>query len=153
MDQCVVLLDPQGYILEINQTDHPGMRDGPQGHPRRALMGPQMLAGVPRSQLVGFGGRFVDRPGEVTRYETEVYGASCGQQIITIDLTLKPLRDKTGEVVSLLVEGRDITERKTPSAKSSGKPKNAGFCTSSSKNSTSSKPNSSPTSATNCGRL
>ena len=112
MDQCVVLLNPQGYLLEVNQTTLLGC-----GMDRQAIIGQPLwtLKCWQVSREVNCWLRRAIRQaaaGEVIRYETEVYGACRGQQIITIDLTLKPLRDKTGDVVSLLVEGRDITERK-----------------------------------------
>ena len=49
--------------------------------------------------------------GEFVRYEVEVLGA--GGQVATIDFSLKPVKDKTGQVVMLIPEGRDITEKKT----------------------------------------
>jgi PAS domain S-box-containing protein len=47
--------------------------------------------------------------GELIRYEADVWGAD--NQAITIDFSLKPLRDATGEVILLIAEGRDISER------------------------------------------
>jgi len=48
--------------------------------------------------------------GEFVRYEAEILGA--GEQIATIDFSLKPVRDEKEQVVLLIPEGRDITERK-----------------------------------------
>jgi PAS domain S-box-containing protein len=50
------------------------------------------------------------RAGELVRYET-THRASDGS-LHTIDFTLKPVRDETGQVVMLIPEGRDITDRK-----------------------------------------
>ncbi|RXK49279.1 hybrid sensor histidine kinase/response regulator [Halorientalis pallida] len=47
--------------------------------------------------------------GEFVRAELEVAGADGPA---TIDFSIKPITDETGEVVLLLPEGRDITERK-----------------------------------------
>lgn len=52
--------------------------------------------------------------GEFIRYEVELIG---NKSVISIDLSLKPVWNKSKEVVLLLVQGRDITEKKTrPSA-------------------------------------
>ncbi|MBD2664994.1 two-component hybrid sensor and regulator [Richelia sinica FACHB-800] len=48
--------------------------------------------------------------GEFIRYEVEVFGA--GNEISTIDFSLRPLHDEFGQVVMLIPEGRDISERK-----------------------------------------
>ncbi|MBE9224646.1 PAS domain-containing protein [Phormidium sp. LEGE 05292] len=48
--------------------------------------------------------------GALVRYEVDVWGAN--NQAATIDFSLKPLRDRTGEVILLIAEGRDISDRK-----------------------------------------
>ncbi|MFW5766571.1 MAG: sensor histidine kinase, partial [Coleofasciculus sp.] len=48
--------------------------------------------------------------GEFVRYEVEVIGAD--ERVITIDFSLKPVTDETGQVVLLIPEGRDISEQK-----------------------------------------
>ena len=48
--------------------------------------------------------------GELIRYEVDIWGAD--NQVATIDFSLKPLRDRTGEVTLLIAEGRDISDRK-----------------------------------------
>jgi len=48
--------------------------------------------------------------GEFVRYEMDIYGA--GKQITTIDFSLRPLKDESGQVVLLIPEGRDISEIK-----------------------------------------
>ncbi|MGH1395752.1 MAG: hybrid sensor histidine kinase/response regulator, partial [Trichormus sp.] len=47
--------------------------------------------------------------GEFIRYEVEVLGID--NQHITIDFSLKPLLDQSGQVIFLLPEGRDISDR------------------------------------------
>ncbi|MCU0535463.1 MAG: PAS domain S-box protein [Hydrococcus sp. Prado102] len=47
--------------------------------------------------------------GEFVRYEVEVRG--IGDEIATIDFSLKPVRDEQGNVVLLIPEGRDISEQ------------------------------------------
>ena len=53
--------------------------------------------------------------GEFISYQVEVLGA--GNQIFTIDFSLRPLKNDVGEVVMLIIEGRDITEIKRTKAK------------------------------------
>jgi len=53
--------------------------------------------------------------GEFISYEVEVQGAN--NQILTIDFSIRHLRNDAGEVVMLIPEGRDITEAKRTKAK------------------------------------
>jgi PAS domain S-box-containing protein len=48
--------------------------------------------------------------GEFIWYEVEVLGSN--QEVATLDFSLKPHRDETGQVVLLIFEGRDITDYK-----------------------------------------
>ncbi|HEY9668388.1 MAG TPA: PAS domain S-box protein, partial [Coleofasciculaceae cyanobacterium] len=48
--------------------------------------------------------------GEFVRYEVDVLGA--GGRVVTIDFSLKPVKDETGQVVLLIPEGRDISDKK-----------------------------------------
>ncbi|MFB2938033.1 PAS domain S-box protein [Aerosakkonemataceae cyanobacterium BLCC-F154] len=48
--------------------------------------------------------------GELVRYEVDVWDAN--NQLVTVDFSLKPLRDRTGEIILLIAEGRDISDRK-----------------------------------------
>ncbi|MBE9127214.1 MULTISPECIES: PAS domain S-box protein [unclassified Coleofasciculus] len=108
--QFIGLLSPNGTVLEANQTV-------------------LNFAGIPASEVVG-------RPfwetrwwqissqtqyelksaiasaamGEFVRYEVDVLGA--GEAVATIDFLLKPVRDDRSEVVLLIFEGHDITDRK-----------------------------------------
>jgi len=52
--------------------------------------------------------------GEFVRYEVDVLGS--GGQISTIDFSLRPLRDEFGQVILLIPEGRDISDRKQAEA-------------------------------------
>jgi adenylate cyclase len=52
--------------------------------------------------------------GEFIRYEVDILGA--GDCIATIDFSLKPIVDESGNVDFLITEGRDITERKQAEA-------------------------------------
>jgi PAS domain S-box-containing protein len=48
--------------------------------------------------------------GESIRYGVEVYARKNGKEIMVMDFTLLPVREESGPVVFLLLEGRDITE-------------------------------------------
>lgn len=48
--------------------------------------------------------------GEFIRYEVDVRGA--GDTVVTVDFSIKPVFDEDGQVVLLIPEGRDITEKK-----------------------------------------
>lgn len=114
--QFVGLLDAQGLTLEIN---------------RAALEG----AGVDMADLLGkpfWEARWFQvsretveqqrdfvqraRQGEFIRCDMPVYGRSAGEETIVVDFSLAPVRDARGEVVFLLAEGRDITEKKRTEA-------------------------------------
>ncbi|MEG4345587.1 PAS domain S-box protein [Microcoleus sp. A003_D6] len=108
--QLVGLLEPDGTVLEANQT---------------ALA----VAGLGREDFVGT--QFADNlwwqnspeakqkvqaaiakaaAGEVVRYEAEMLVA--GGAVITVDFSLKPIVDDRGKVVLLIPEARDISDRK-----------------------------------------
>ncbi|HEY9668792.1 MAG TPA: PAS domain S-box protein, partial [Coleofasciculaceae cyanobacterium] len=48
--------------------------------------------------------------GEFVRYEVDIRGA--GDTVATIDFSIKPVRDEIGNVILLIPEGRDISDRK-----------------------------------------
>ncbi|MEO1509034.1 MAG: PAS domain S-box protein [Cyanobacteria bacterium J06633_23] len=108
--QFIGLLTPEGILLEANET---------------ALA----FGGLTAEQVLGK--PFWDAPwwqisaetkqtlraaiakaaqGEFIRYEVDMLGAN--NTVATIDFSLKPLRDESGEVILLIPEGRDISERK-----------------------------------------
>lgn len=48
--------------------------------------------------------------GDFIRYEVDVMGA--GDTLVSVDFSIKPVKDEIGQVSLLLLEGRDITQRK-----------------------------------------
>ena len=104
------LLSPEGILLETNQTaldfegvtaeqvlgrpfwECPWWTHDPEAQQR-------LQAAIQRA-----------RAGELVRYEA-THRALDGS-LHTIDFTLKPVRDDAGQVVMLIPEGRDITDRK-----------------------------------------
>ena len=112
MDQLVILLDSQGHVLEANPTalNHFGLeRKDVPNTPLWSLKCWQISREVNNKLRRAI--RSV-ASGEVLRYETEIAQGSQLECRTTLDLSLKPLRDESGTVVSVLVEARDITERK-----------------------------------------
>ncbi|MEG4519606.1 MULTISPECIES: PAS domain S-box protein [unclassified Microcoleus] len=108
--QLVGLLEPDGTVLEANQT---------------ALT----VAGLEREDFVGT--QFAENlwwqispeakekvqdavakaaAGEFVRYEADVLVA--GGAVMTVDFSLKPIVDDSGKVVLLIPEARDISDRK-----------------------------------------
>ncbi|MGR3279607.1 CBS domain-containing protein [Acaryochloris marina NIES-2412] len=48
--------------------------------------------------------------GQFVRYEVDVLGV--GEQVVTIDFSLTPVKDDSGQIILLIPEGHDITEKK-----------------------------------------
>ena len=106
--QFIGLMEPDGTLIEANQTT-------------------VQFAGVTLDDVVGqkFWDTYwwqvspetqeqlkaaIERAarGELIHYDVEVQGA--GGQLLTIDFSIKPIRNLAGEVVLLIPEGRDITD-------------------------------------------
>ena len=107
--QFTGLLTPDGTLLEANQTalDFGGITlsdvvDKPFWTAYWWQISPQTQADL-KSAIAKA------RTGEFIRYPVKVRGK--GDRVITIDFSLRPVKDKTGEVVLLIPEGRDISEQ------------------------------------------
>ena len=50
--------------------------------------------------------------GEHVRYDVEVFAKKGSKETTVLDFTLGPVKDESGRIVFLLMEGRDITEKK-----------------------------------------
>ncbi len=108
--QFIALLEPDGTIIEINET---ALQFG--GLIRANItnrsfsdihwwsISPDIREQLQKSIIKAANGEFV-------RYEVDVLGTN--DHVITIDFSLKPIINANGTVASLLAEGRDITERK-----------------------------------------
>jgi PAS domain S-box-containing protein len=107
--QFTGLLTLDGTFLEANQTalDFAGIQ-------RSEVVGlpvwetPWWISSEAKEQIKTAVNRAAQ--GEFVRYEVDIQGA--GDIIATIDFSLKPILDKTGQVSLLLPEGRDISDRK-----------------------------------------
>lgn len=104
------LLKPDGVLLEANQTalDFGGLQledviDRPVWLARWWTTSPETQKRLQAAVTEAASGQFI-------RYEVEVLGAR--DVVATIDFSLKPVRDEQGDVVLLIFEGRDISDRK-----------------------------------------
>lgn len=116
MYQFVGLLDADGRTLEINRAalNGAGVRlDDIRGKPFWEARWFQVSRETVQAQR-----DFVRRAraGEFVRCDLEIYGQSEGEHTIVVDFSLLPVRDRTGEVVFLLAEGRNITAKKQAEA-------------------------------------
>lgn len=110
MFQFIGLLKPDGTLLEANQTalDFGGFRlEDIAGRPLWETpwwsLSPQTQERLKTAIAQAASGEFV-------RYEVDVLGA--GDQVITIDFSIKPIKNEMGQVVLLIPEGRDISDKK-----------------------------------------
>ncbi len=111
--QLMALLNPEGTLLEANQTslDFAGIQaDDVIGRPfwegswwPTLEVQEQLQAAIAQAAA-----------GDFVRYEVEHLGAD--KTVASIDFSLKPIKDETGRVVLLITEGRDITLRKKAEA-------------------------------------
>ena len=116
MFQFVGLLDAQGTLIDVNRNALEGAGielDRTLGLPfweaRWWQVSRETQDGVKDSIRRAGAGEFV-------RYDVEIYGQGAGEDTIVIDYSLVPIRDRSGRVVMLLAEGRDITEKKRAEA-------------------------------------
>ncbi|MEQ9480762.1 PAS domain S-box protein [Coleofasciculus sp. F4-SAH-05] len=108
--QFIGLLKPDGTVLEANQTalNFGGLRrEDVAGRPFWQTRWWSYSSEIQEQLKDAIAAAAM---GEFVRYEVEVIGAN--NQVITIDFSLKPVTDETGQVVLLIPEGRDISEQK-----------------------------------------
>ena len=108
--QFTGLLKPDGTLIEVNQTALVVGGLTPEQVIGRPFWETYWWSRSPETQQRLRQAVEQAARGEFVRYEAEMRGQ--GDQIITIDFSLKPLRDSGGSVVLLIPEGRDISERK-----------------------------------------
>lgn len=110
MFQFIGLLTPDGTVIEANQTalEFGGLArkdviNRPFWEARWWTISADAQAQLQTAIAAAADGQFI-------RYEVDVLGA--GSRVTTIDFSLTPIRDETGQVVLLIPEGRDISDRK-----------------------------------------
>jgi len=110
--QFVGLLDVHGNMLEINRAALEAVgicMDDIRGKPFWEARRWDISGGtrkMPREWILRAS------QGEFVRCDFEVYGQSMGEETIIVDFSLLPIKDSDGNVVFLLPEGRNITEKK-----------------------------------------
>ena len=109
--QFIGLLDPEGRLLRPNQTSLDAV-----GVSLADVIGKYFWetpwwthSTEEQTRLREAVGRAAR--GEFVRYETT--HPTADGQVLSIDFSLKPVRDERGTVVAIIPEGRDITERKS----------------------------------------
>ncbi|MBW4660174.1 MAG: MEKHLA domain-containing protein [Drouetiella hepatica Uher 2000/2452] len=114
MFQFMGLLTPEGILLEANQAalEFAGlMPEDVVGRPFWEIRW-WTISAATQAQLQDAIAQAAT--GQFIRYEVDVLG--IGDTVITIDFSLKPIRDEAGQVVLLIPEGRDISDRKRTEA-------------------------------------
>jgi len=109
MYQFIGLLTPEGILLEANRTalEFGNVTlDDVLGKPFWETIWWQ-ISPATQAHLKAAIARAAQ--GEFVRYEVEVQGAA--DNVITLDFSLRPVLDDTGQVVLLIPEGRDISDR------------------------------------------
>ncbi|MBP0631139.1 MULTISPECIES: adenylate/guanylate cyclase domain-containing protein [unclassified Cupriavidus] len=112
MYQFVGLLDVDGRMLEINRAALEGIgirMDDIRGKPFWEARW-WVISQESQALLQALIRRASQ--GEFVRCDFEVYGQARGKETIIVDFSLLPIRDSNGNVVFLLPEGRNITEKK-----------------------------------------
>lgn len=108
MFQFMALLQPDGTVIESNQTflDFFGIEHS-------ELVGLVFWQGprwLPENRVLVKESIHRAAKGDFTRYELDMVGVN--NSFVTIDFSIKPLKDETDTVVLLIAEGRDLSERK-----------------------------------------
>lgn len=108
--QFIGLLQTDGTLLEANQTalDFGGLaREDVIGKPFWEIQWWSLSSDTQQhlKQAISQAAQ-----GEFIRYEVDVLGV--GEQVVTIDFSLTPVKDDSGQIILLIPEGRDITEKK-----------------------------------------
>ncbi|HEY9296748.1 MAG TPA: PAS domain S-box protein, partial [Phormidium sp.] len=108
--QFMGLMQPDGIVIEANDTalNFGGLQredviDRPLWEARWWTLSPEIQERLKQAIQTAANNQFI-------RYEVEVLGA--GDTVLTIDFSIKPILDESGQVVLLIPEGRDISQLK-----------------------------------------
>ncbi len=108
--QLTKLLTPDGIVLEVNETalQFTGMRS--HNIVGRPIWEQPIWQQSPNAKAQLKEGLAKAGMGEFFRSELDLLGKN--DQIVTIDFSLKPVKNETGQVLMLIAEARDISDRK-----------------------------------------
>ncbi|KAG1650475.1 Sensor histidine kinase TmoS [Nymphon striatum] len=114
--EFAALLDSKGNVLEVNKAALDGagieldeIESKPFWEARWWQISQETVASL--RKLVKSASK-----GEFVRCDMEVLGQSGGDEVIAIDFSLLPICDASGDIVFLLAEGRNITDKKKAEA-------------------------------------
>ncbi|MEO6749935.1 MAG: PAS domain-containing sensor histidine kinase, partial [Casimicrobiaceae bacterium] len=112
MFQFCALLDRHGTMWDVNDA---ALRGG--GITRRDIHGKpfweaRWWQSSPEAQRRLKAAIARAATGEFVRYDVEVIGRDSGNEFITIDFNIQPVREVDGNVGFLVCEGRDVTEQR-----------------------------------------
>jgi len=116
MNQFVGLLDPDGNVIELNRAalEAAGIRlDGTQGRPFWEV---HWWGVSEEARILQRDGVRRAREGEFVRCDLEILGQAQGEETVVIDFSVSPVRDDRGNIRFLLVEGRNIFDKKRTEA-------------------------------------
>ncbi|MBD2164902.1 PAS domain S-box protein [Calothrix membranacea FACHB-236] len=108
--QLAGLLTTEGIILEVNQTALDFRRLQLEDVINRPFWETEWWTFSPTVQDKLKQAIARAAQGEFIRYEVEILNAD--EQILTLDFSIRPVKDESGKVVMLIPEGRDINEHK-----------------------------------------
>lgn len=112
MYQFVALLDNEGRLLEVNRPALEGT-----GLKLSDIRG-EFMWEVPVWKVTQENYQHVKEAslrasnGEFVREELQLFAAASGKEVVTIDFSIKPIKDSLGNIQFLIAEGRNITDRK-----------------------------------------
>ena len=111
--EFVGLLDADGRTLEINRAALEGAGIRLDDIAGSSVLGRALVGGLEGGPRRGArDGAAAPAEGEFIRCDVEVYGRAAGSETIIVDYSLTPIRDRSGRIVFLLPEGRNITDKK-----------------------------------------
>ena len=105
--QLIGLLKTDGTLLEVNQKALSLSGQTPEEMINRPFWQAKWWKNCPETKENLKNAIASATRGELVRYEVDVLNAE--QVVTTIDFSLKPVRNETGEVVLLIFEGRDLS--------------------------------------------
>ena len=111
MFQFIGVLNPAGILLEANRTALAFAGVTAEEVLNRPFWQAKWWSISPETQLQLQEAIARAAEGKFIRYEVDVLGAE--DRVITIDFSLNPITDESGEVVQIIPEGRDVSELKT----------------------------------------
>ncbi len=108
--EVIVLLNPDGTVVEVNRTEAPWRHPAPRLAIGKKLWEAPTLEPYPHHAETLRAAVAVAASGEV--FTSEVKMEREGTPTAFLDVSIQPVRDSGGRIVYLLFEARDITELK-----------------------------------------